>query len=88
MEITDVRISLLEEGQIRAFASITFDRCFTVRGVQLLATRNGYSIRMPTFKGPDGKFREIAYPLNAKTRKVIEEKVIAEYRKVMAQRRR
>ena len=50
MEITDVSISLIEEGQIRAFASLTFDRCFTVRDVQLLETPHGYLIRMPTVK--------------------------------------
>ena len=83
MEITDVRISLIEEGQIRAFASITFDHCFTVRDVQLLETTDGYLIRMPTVKNPDGTFMEIVSPLNAKTQEMIENKVVSEYKKVV-----
>ena len=71
MEVTDVSISLVEEGQIRAFASLTFDRCFTVRDVQLLETTDGYLIRMPTVKRPDGTFTEMVFPLNAKTRKMM-----------------
>jgi stage V sporulation protein G len=84
MEITAVRISLVEEGLIRALASITFDRCFTIRDVQLLETPDGYLVCMPTVKSPDGTFVEVAFPLNAKTRKMIEDKVISEYKKVIA----
>jgi stage V sporulation protein G len=84
MEITAVRISLVEEGQIRAFASITFDHCFTIRDVQLIETTDGYLVRMRTMKRPDGTFAEVAFPLNAKTRKRIEDKVVSEYKKVIA----
>jgi stage V sporulation protein G len=87
MEITAVRMSLVEEDQIRAFTSIIFDRCFTVRGVQLLEIPEGYPVRMPTVKRPDGTFTEIVFPPNAKTQKMIEDKVISEYKKVIAANR-
>jgi DNA-binding cell septation regulator SpoVG len=39
---------------------------------------------MPQVKQEDGTYREIAFAINAKTRKMIEEAVIDEYKKVAA----
>ncbi|MFH0911880.1 MAG: septation protein SpoVG family protein [Planctomycetota bacterium] len=53
MEITEVRIRLVqEEGKekLRAFASITFDRCFVVREVKVIEGENGFFVAMPSRK--------------------------------------
>jgi DNA-binding cell septation regulator SpoVG len=84
MEITDVRIFAVDEDELRAFVNITFDRCFTIRDLQLLEGADGYLLRMPTVNRPDGTFREIAFSLNAETHKMIENKVISEYKTVIA----
>jgi DNA-binding cell septation regulator SpoVG len=39
---------------------------------------------MPQVKQEDGTYREIAFAINAKARKMIEEAVIDEYKKVAA----
>ena len=41
---------------------------------------------MPQAKLKSGKYKEIAFALDAKTRKIIEETVIAEYEKVAGKR--
>ena len=42
---------------------------------------------MPQAKLNKGKYKEIAFALDAKTRKMIEEAVIAEYEKVAGKRK-
>jgi stage V sporulation protein G len=37
---------------------------------------------MPSKKRKDGTYRDIAHPINNETRRMIEEKIIAEYHKV------
>jgi len=39
---------------------------------------------MPQVKQEDGTYREIAFAINAETRNMIEEAVLAEYKKVAA----
>jgi stage V sporulation protein G len=39
---------------------------------------------MPSKKRKDGTYKDIAHPINNETRRMIEEKIITEYHKVMA----
>jgi stage V sporulation protein G len=52
MEITEVRISLSENVQTRlkAYASVTFDRCFVVRNMKIIEGKNGLFVAMPSRK--------------------------------------
>ena len=52
MEITEVRISLRETPQTRlkAYATVTFDRCFVVRNVKIIDGKNGLFVAMPSRK--------------------------------------
>jgi stage V sporulation protein G len=38
---------------------------------------------MPSKKRKDGTYKDIAHPINIETRKMIEEKIIMEYRKIV-----
>jgi stage V sporulation protein G len=40
---------------------------------------------MPSKKRKDGTYKDIAHPINNETRRMIEEKIIAEYHKVLAE---
>jgi stage V sporulation protein G len=40
---------------------------------------------MPSKKRKDGTYKDIAHPINNETRKMIEDKIIAEYHKVVAE---
>ena len=52
MEITEVRIKLMEESEdrLRAFCSITIDHCFVVRDLKIIEGTNGPFVAMPSRK--------------------------------------
>jgi stage V sporulation protein G len=55
MEITEVRVKLMEnsEDRLRAFCSITFDDCFVVRDLKIIEGTNGPFVAMPSRKLTD-----------------------------------
>ena len=52
MEITEIRIKLMEssEDRLRAFCSITIDGCFVVRDLKIIDGSNGPFVAMPSRK--------------------------------------
>ena len=52
MEITEIRIKLMEssEDRLRAFCSITIDSCFVVRDLKIIDGTNGPFVAMPSRK--------------------------------------
>lgn len=122
MEITEVRIKLMEssEDRLRGFCSITLDGCFVVRDLKIIDGNSGPFVAMPSRKltsncskcrtknhmranycnqcgqklrhtrpqqGADGRaklYADIAHPINAKCREMIQLRVIEELRKERA----
>ena len=82
MRITAVKISPIEEGNLLAYADITIDRCFRIQDLQIFGRPRGYYVAMPQVRQENGTYREIAFAINPTTRKMIEQAVIAEYKKV------
>lgn len=79
MEITEVRITLRDEEKLKAFANVTFDDAFVVRGLKVINGTNGYFVSMPSRKRPDGTYQDIAHPINNEMRRVIEDAVLGAY---------
>ena len=117
MEITEVRIKLMEDGgdRLQAFCSITFDHSFVVRDLKIIDGSNGPFLAMPSRKltthchrcqsknhlranycnhcgakiemsrpnsTADGRVRlyaDIAHPIHAACREMIQERVVAAY---------
>jgi stage V sporulation protein G len=52
VEITEVRIKLMEDGgeRLQAFCSITFDNCFVIRDLKIIEGSNGPFVAMPSRK--------------------------------------
>lgn len=52
MEITEVRIKLMEDAgeRLHAFCSITFDDCFVIRDLKIIEGTNGPFVAMPSRK--------------------------------------
>lgn len=52
MEITEVRIKLMEDAseRLQAFCSITFDDCFVIRDLKIIEGSNGPFVAMPSRK--------------------------------------
>jgi stage V sporulation protein G len=86
MQITEIRVSLRQgdENKLLAFANVTFDNAFAVRGIKIIHGTNGPFIAMPSRKLADGTYKDIAHPINAQTRQMLEQAILAEYEKVRA----
>lgn len=83
MEITEAHVYPLNDERVKAFVTITFDNCFIIRDLKIINGPNGLFVAMPSRRRKDGTFRDTAHPLNSETRRMIEEKVLEEYRRVM-----
>ena len=76
MEITEVRITLTNEEKLKAFANITFDASFVVRGLKVICGAQGYFISMPSRRRKDGSFQDLAHPVTNDMRQKIENAVL------------
>ena len=85
MEITEVRVFPVDEDKLRAYVTITFDHCFVVRDLKIIRGTSGLFVSMPSKKRRDGTYKDIAHPLNNETRRMIEERIIGEYQKALAE---
>lgn len=86
MEITEVKVFPIQEEKLKAFVSIVFDQCFMVNDIKIIQGREGLFISMPSRKKKNGEFKDVAHPLNNETRRMIEEQVLGEYHRVLAER--
>jgi stage V sporulation protein G len=80
MNITDVRVRKINtEGKMKAVVSVTFDDAFVVHDVKVVEGMNGIFVAMPSRKTPEGEFRDIAHPISAAAREVIQTAVLKAY---------
>ena len=79
MKITEIRIHLMGEERLKAFASVTFDDSFVVRNMKIVQGTNGIFLCMPSRKLPDGTHKDMAHPINQTFRTYLEEHVLKEY---------
>jgi len=86
MEVTEVRVFPVDEEKLRAYVTITFDRCFVIRDLKIIQGPIGLFVSMPSKKRKDGTYKDIAHPINNATRRMIEGRIVAEYQRVLAER--
>lgn len=85
MEITDVKIYPVGEDKLQAFVSIVFDHCFRITDIKIIDGGSGRFLSMPSKRRKDGTYRDIAHPLNSKTRKRIETLIFERYDAMMGE---
>lgn len=84
LKITDVRVrKITDEGKMKAIVSVTFNDEFVVHDIKIIEGQNGLFIAMPSRKMGDGEFRDIAHPINADTRTMLQTAIFEEYEKVL-----
>lgn len=81
IEITGVTIRPFTGGddKLRAFASIILNNAFIIKDLKIIEGNNGRFVAMPSRRGKDGIFRDVAHPLNQDTRDYVEKTVLAAY---------
>ncbi len=81
MNITDVKVILVNEDRLKAYVTITIDDCFVVRDLKIIEGNEGLFVAMPSKKKKDNTFRDIAHPLNQETRDVLEKAVFDAFKR-------
>ncbi len=86
MNITDIRVrKVTKEGKMKAVVSITIDDEFVVHDIKVIDGDKGLFIAMPSRKTAEGEYRDIAHPISTGSREKLQEKILAEYEKFMAE---
>lgn len=80
MNITDIRIRRVNSaGRMKAVVSVTFDNQFVVHDIKVVEGNNGYFVAMPSRKGADGEFRDVAHPITTETRNMMQTMILEAY---------
>lgn len=83
MNITEVHVRLNPRGKLHAFASITIDGWFVVRGLKIIEKSTGeLFVAMPT-REDTGK--DICHPVHQSGRAYLTDRVLARYHEVIAE---
>ena len=86
MEITEIRLFPVNHGeQLKAYVTIILDDCFVIRGLKIIQGPKGYFLAMPTRKNKNGDYVEIVSTISAEARKMLEEKVLADYERIIGE---
>ncbi|SDY28562.1 septation regulator SpoVG [Lachnobacterium bovis] len=84
MEITDIRIRKVEkEGKMKAVVSITIEDEFVVHDIKVIEGEKGLFIAMPSRKAADGEYRDIAHPINSRTREGLQNMILTKYQELI-----
>jgi hypothetical protein len=53
-----------------------------VNDIKVISGRDGYFISMPSRRKKNGKFKDVAHPLNNDTRQMMESRILEEYERI------
>jgi len=87
LDITKIDIAVVTDsdhglvGRLRAYVNVTFNDCFLVRSMKVIERPSGVlMVAMPSRKSAkNGKFRDLAHPLNEEFRRILEDAVLDRY---------
>ena len=80
MDITDIRIRRVSaDGKLKAYVTVTFDDCFVVHNLKVIAGQSGVFIAMPSRRTKTGEYKDIAHPISPAFRQKVQERILAEY---------
>ncbi len=80
MNVTDVKIRrMYQEGKMKAIASVTFDQAFVIHDMKIVEGVNGLFLAMPSRRTMDGVYRDIAHPISAQARELVQQAVLGAY---------
>lgn len=83
INITNVKVIKTEDNyKVKGIASITIDDSFVVHDIKILESEKGLFVAMPSRRLPSGEFKDIAHPINAETRELMQKAILSEYEKI------
>lgn len=86
MQITDVRVRKAgkDDGKLRAYCSVVIDGMFVVHEVRVVEGSNGVFVAMPRRKTAEGEYRDLAHPITAEAREILQKAVLEAYQEAGA----
>ena len=80
MKISDIKFrKSLENGNLKAIASMTIDDCIAVHELKVIQTDHLF-VAMPSRKDEVGNYHDIVHPINESARNLIESAVLSSYK--------
>lgn len=81
--ISNVRVRCYDGLKLRGFASLVIDDCLAVTGIKIIAGKRKSFVQMPNVRRRSGKLRDLAFPTKPETRRLIEETIFQEFKRVL-----
>jgi len=83
MEITEVVIRPVTDERLKAYVSMTLDNALVIKDIKIVEGQNGLFVSMPSRRRKNGKYQDIAHPINTEFRKQVETRIFDEYRVII-----
>ena len=87
MQITEIKVHLMNEERLKALVSVTFDNCFVVRNMKVICGEQNLFLCMPSRKTPGNEYRDLAHPITQEFREYLETHVFKAYEEELAGKR-
>ncbi len=84
LQISDVQVRLVDNDRLRAWATITFNDAFVVKGIRIIQGNSRIFVAMPSKQQKDGKYQDIAHPINPDFRAHVENCILEVYHRIEA----
>ncbi len=87
MQITDVRVrkASSSEGKVKAYCSVVLDEMFVIHEIRVVEGARGVFVSMPRRKTGESEFRDLAHPITAEARTMLQSAVMQAYLKLEPQ---
>lgn len=73
---------MVEDGNRLALADVVLNECLIIHGIQLMDSVKGKFVKMPSIKGKDNQYRDVAFPVTKEARDQINHLVLEEYERI------
>jgi stage V sporulation protein G len=80
--ISDVQVRLVDNDRLRAWATITLNQAFVIKGIRIIRGNQRVFVAMPSKQQKDGKYQDIAHPISKDFRDYLEERILDVYHRV------
>ena len=86
MEITDIRVRRMSsDSKMKAVVSVTFDDALVIHDIKVIEGQDKMFIAMPSRRTPEGEFKDIAHPINAQMRDLLQKSIISKYEEMISE---
>lgn len=85
MRITEIKIVLVSNENVAAYASVVFDGEFVVKNIRIIRTFNGLIVCMPSKRinaGENPRHIDLAFPITEAFRKYLNGEIMRKYNSI------